>query len=261
MVLAAGAALAVAMWPRSPGTSDPVATGERENPPQTRPAASSAPRPTLLCIVDGQPVGRLTLDDCASRNGVASGPLDAATAEPSAPRPSASSRGPPQRNLSSSQRYVAEVAPNPQAPFATRANREGSAARPSRLEPTTPAEDSGYVGAGPVDMISPKRASALAVREFYRALGEADGARASAVVVPEERGDGPLSAGELTRYYSSLRAPLRLTQIDPINDDTVFVRYQFVTPDNRLCSGSATVRTAHRNGDTLVRDIRAFDGC
>jgi len=110
-------------------------------------------------------------------------------------------------------------------------------------------------------MISPRRASVLAVREFYGALGEADGMRASAVVVPEKREHGPLSAGELTRFYSSLRAPLRLTQLDPIDDVTVLVRYQFVTPDNRLCSGSATVTTTHRDGDTLVRGIRAFDEC
>jgi hypothetical protein len=74
------------------------------------------------------------------------------------------------------------------------------------------------------------------VREFYDALGEGDGARAAAVVIPEKRDDGPLSSRELTRFYSSLRAPLRLTQVDPINDNTVFVRYQFVTPDNRLWS-------------------------
>jgi hypothetical protein len=112
-----------------------------------------------------------------------------------------------------------------------------------------------------IAQIPPRRASALAVREFYDALGEGDGARAAQVVVPEKRQEGPLSAGELTRFYSSLRAPLRLTRLDPINDDTVFVRYQFVTPDDRLCSGSATVSTSHRDGDTLVRGIRAFNGC
>ena len=273
VVLAAGAALAVALWPPGAAPNDPMAPGERGNTPQARPGASLAPRPTLPCFVEGRPVARLTLDDCASRNGVASGPLYAAPAEPFAPRPSASPRGavvsipmapmrpsapdvaPPARHP-----YVAEAAPNPPAPFATRPYRERSAAPPSELEPTTSAKDSGY-GRGPVELIPPKRASALAVREFYSALGEADGARASAVVVPEKREDGPLSAGELTRFYSSLRAPLRLTQIDPINDDTVFVRYQFVTSDNRLCSGSATVRTTHRNGDTLVRGIRASDGC
>ena len=81
------------------------------------------------------------------------------------------------------------------------------------------------------------------------------------MVVPEKRENGPLSAGELTRFYSSLRAPLRLTMVDPINDNTVVVRYQFVTPDDRLCSGSATVTTTHRGDDTLVKGIRAFGEC
>jgi hypothetical protein len=101
----------------------------------------------------------------------------------------------------------------------------------------------------------------LAVREFYSALGEGDGARAAALVVPERRHAGPLSARELTKVYGSLRTPLRITKIDPIDDNTVFVRYQFVTPDDHVCLGAATVDTASRNGDTLVRGIRTINGC
>jgi hypothetical protein len=99
------------------------------------------------------------------------------------------------------------------------------------------------------------------VREFYSALGEGDGDRAAQVVVPEKRDTGPLSARALTRFYGSLRAPLRITGIDPISDDTVFVRYEFVNPDNRRCVGSATVDTAHRDGDTLVKGVRPFNVC
>jgi hypothetical protein len=99
------------------------------------------------------------------------------------------------------------------------------------------------------------------VREFYTALGDGDGQRAAAVVVPEKRGEGALSATELTRFYSSLHAPLRVTKIDPINDDTIFVRYQYVTSDDHLCLGSASVDTTHRDGDTLVKGVRPFDVC
>jgi hypothetical protein len=102
--------------------------------------------------------------------------------------------------------------------------------------------------------------AAMAVRAFYKALGEGDGARAAAVVVPEGREAGPLSAGELTRLYGNLKVPLRITKLDPISGETVFVRYQFVTADDRLCLGSATVATAQREGETLVRGIRNF-GC
>ena len=41
----------------------------------------------------GRPVGRLTIDDCASRNGVASGPLYAVPMSRFTPRPSDSARG------------------------------------------------------------------------------------------------------------------------------------------------------------------------
>ena len=298
VVLAGGAALAVALWPRGPGS----VTGRGPGPvTPARSATDLAPRPTLPCFVNGQLIGDLTLDDCVSRNGVASGALDAgpvpqpgsrlqpaprgavaslpiaaapppalppAPFVPLADRVAASEprfpRQPPPRVLPVPERYVAEAASAPPAPFGMRALAPSDGYPPlqrSYPEPsqTAPAPDNGE--RGPVELVSPTRASALAVREFYRALGEGDGARAAEVVVPEKRAEGPLSAGELTRFYSSLRAPLRLTQIDPINDNTVFVRYQFVTADNRLCSGSATVATARRDGDTLVRAIRAFNGC
>jgi hypothetical protein len=109
--------------------------------------------------------------------------------------------------------------------------------------------------------VSLRSASVSAVREFYSALGQGDGARAAAVVVPEKRKSGPLTARELTRVYGSLRTPLRITKIDPINDDTVFVRYQFVTSDDHLCLGSATVNTTSRNGEALVRGVRTLNGC
>jgi hypothetical protein len=99
------------------------------------------------------------------------------------------------------------------------------------------------------------------VREFYEALGQGDGERAAAVVDPEKRQEGPLSAEEMTRFYSRLRAPLRITEIDPINADTVFVGYQFVTADDRLCRGAARVSTEHRDGDTLVTGIKTLSGC
>jgi hypothetical protein len=99
------------------------------------------------------------------------------------------------------------------------------------------------------------------VREFYDALGQDDGARAAAVVVPEKREAGPLSANALTRSYSRLRTPLRVTKLDPIDDDTVFVRYAFVTADDHLCLGAATVSTTHRDGGALVNGVHALNGC
>jgi hypothetical protein len=99
------------------------------------------------------------------------------------------------------------------------------------------------------------------VRDFYNALARGDGARAAAVVVPEKREKGPLSADELTRYYSSLRAPLRVTKIDPMNDDRVFVRYHFVTADNHICLGSAIVDTTPHDGGALVSGVHVFHGC
>jgi hypothetical protein len=99
------------------------------------------------------------------------------------------------------------------------------------------------------------------VRDFYNALSRGDGARAEAAVAPEEREEGPLSASQLTRYYSSLLTPLRVTKIDPIDDDKVFVRYNFVTADNHVCLGSAVVETTPHGARALVSGIHIFHAC
>jgi methionine-rich copper-binding protein CopC len=97
------------------------------------------------------------------------------------------------------------------------------------------------------------------VRDFYDALARGDGEQAAAVVAPEMREDGDLSAVELT--HSSLRTPLRVTKVDPITDDRVFVRYHFVSADNHICLGSAIVDTTHPGGGALISSIHIFHGC
>jgi hypothetical protein len=300
VALVAGALLAVGLWPRPaarPGATE-AAQAQRVIPGSPHPAFATASRPTLPCFVDGQPVGRFTLDDCAGRGGVASGSLEVgAVARPAPVRISSPAlaeqrpgpaHGPPLRGAGASVPLAAAtpsrftgIVPEGGRPLRHPSSPDGVFAEaspilapaPARASPPAPGPQldlvepaprqlfGDEVGRRPIVQVPARRASALAVREFYDALGEGDGARAAAVVIPEKRDDGPLSSRELTRFYSSLRAPLRLTQVDPINDNTVFVRYQFVTPDNRLCSGSATVETIHRDGDTLVRDIHAFNGC
>jgi hypothetical protein len=61
--------------------------------------------------------------------------------------------------------------------------------------------------------IAPSRAAdaRMVVLQFYQALGEGDGATAAGFVVPEERRSGPLSANALTRTYTSLESPLKLS--------------------------------------------------
>ncbi|MEO7027373.1 MAG: hypothetical protein ABI056_07455, partial [Caulobacteraceae bacterium] len=85
--------------------------------------------------------------------------------------------------------------------------------------------------------------------------------RAAALVTPEKRGGGPLSAPAMTRFYSSLRRPLRLMQLYPLDDSTVFARYRFVSADGRRCFGAANVTTTQRGGVMLVRGIRVYNGC
>ncbi|HEX8449923.1 MAG TPA: hypothetical protein VF652_10070, partial [Allosphingosinicella sp.] len=99
------------------------------------------------------------------------------------------------------------------------------------------------------------------VQSFYSALSAGDGASAARFVIPAKRASGPLSAGALTRYYSSFRRPLRLRRVAPVNADTVRVAYDYVLADGRVCRGQAVVDVDHRGGRSLVSGIRTRGPC
>jgi hypothetical protein len=99
------------------------------------------------------------------------------------------------------------------------------------------------------------------VRAFYSALSAGDGASAAQLVVPSKRRSGPLSAGALSRYYSSLRRPLRLQSVTAVDANTVRVAYDYVLADGRLCRGQASVGVVQREGRNLVSGIRTRGPC
>jgi hypothetical protein len=99
------------------------------------------------------------------------------------------------------------------------------------------------------------------VRAFYSALSAGDGRSAAQLVVPAKRRSGPLSAGALTRYYSSFRRPLRLRSVTPVDSDTVRVAYDYVLADGRVCRGQAAVDVVESEGRSLVSGIRTRGPC
>jgi hypothetical protein len=165
----------------------------------------------------------MPLAACAARNGVATGPLETGI-EPA----SAKDRAP-----------GLVVVPPRSAPAATPATAPAS--RPS-----------GQGGAA--DSIALARA-------FYGALGGGDGYAAAAMIEPEKRRYGPLSGAQMSRFYGSLREPLRLTSMYPLAPDTIFVRYRFTTRGGGVCVGAANVITAQRGGRLFIHAIRAYKGC
>ena len=99
------------------------------------------------------------------------------------------------------------------------------------------------------------------MRSFYSALSGGNGAAAAQLVIPAKRGSGPLSAGALSRYYSSFRRPLRVRSVTPVNANTVRVAYDYVLADGRLCEGAATVNTVQSGDRSLVSSIRTQGAC
>jgi hypothetical protein len=97
------------------------------------------------------------------------------------------------------------------------------------------------------------------VQDFYTALGSADGARASADVVPEKR-SGAYAAAALSRFYGSMSQPVRLVSAT-VAGDTVAVRYAYVYANGKACDGAANVFVTTRNGHALISTIQALNGC
>jgi hypothetical protein len=214
------------------------------------PAAAIGGGKPLPCYVDGRSVGSLPLKACAGRNGVATGRLDVglgSTSEsatgPSSPAASNPSQGP-----------ATGEGPSPQSAGAAPA---ASPAAHVFVPTPAPAAAPPVEGAESADV----HQSMATVRAFYEALGSSDGVRAASLVEPEKRQAGPLSAGRINRFYGSLRAPLRLTSIYPLDPSTIFVRYQFVTAEGRPCSGAANVATTRQGDQVFIRGVRAYSGC
>ncbi|HEX8640635.1 MAG TPA: hypothetical protein VF704_05710 [Allosphingosinicella sp.] len=98
-------------------------------------------------------------------------------------------------------------------------------------------------------------------RAFYAALSAGDGDSAAQLVVPAKRQRGALSAGALTRYFSSFRRPLRVRRVTSVDADTARVAYDYVLADGRLCEGEAAVRVVQSGDRALVSGIRTRGPC
>ena len=249
LVVALGAAALVLGRKSLPGVNEFASADSVAAQPQKPAALTTAPGRPLPCYVDGHSIGTLPLKDCATRNGVATGQLEVGLNGPPAKAAAA-------QNASSS--GPANTSPEPAGgpPPSERSADRGSKDQASDFAPPVSPPS-----AGPPLQPPDVDQSMATVRAFYEALGDDDGSRAASLVEPERRDKGPLSAQRMTHFYSSLRSPLRLTSIYPLDPSTIFVRYQFTTADGRICTGAANVATTRRTEQVLIRGIRAYSGC
>lgn len=131
-------------------------------------------------------------------------------------------------------------------------------ARLNRLYAAPPADTSG--GQPNTDGDSKPQTSEgsaeAVVRSFYTFLGAADGSAAAALVIPEKRDSGALSADSISSFYGSLREPLRINSISA-NGNVVEVGYYYVGPSGSECNGHATVTVEQRSEGLLISYISA----
>ncbi|MDE1994802.1 MAG: hypothetical protein KGI75_20025 [Rhizobiaceae bacterium] len=99
------------------------------------------------------------------------------------------------------------------------------------------------------------------VTMFYSALSEADGEKASALVVPEKRGKGPFNEQAIRSFFGAMSSPLRLDSTKLESQNLVGVTYNYVTSAMRVCRGRAQITTTYEYGKTLIAQIKALDGC
>lgn len=109
-------------------------------------------------------------------------------------------------------------------------------------------------------MISEYGTAATTIRAFYLALEAGDGITAAKFVVPEKRQNGPLSAGAMTTFYSSLIEPLQLTALTRLAENKYAVSYRFKSSKG-ACDGRAEVTVTKRRGADFIRSIHALSGC
>lgn len=94
------------------------------------------------------------------------------------------------------------------------------------------------------------------VTAFYRALSNADGGVASSLVVPEKRGTGPFNEQQISRFYGSMKQPLRVLSVTQIDNEKVEVKYTY-RYSSHTCDGIAMVTVRDYLGRLLISKIKA----
>ena len=145
------------------------------------------------------------------------------------------------------------------------ASSDPEAALPSSVAPAAPADTAPASADAPtaatIEAEDGDTGAAQTVRAFYSALSAGDGTSAAQLVIAGKRRSGPLSASELTRYYSSFRRPLRVRSVTPLDANRVGVTYDYILADGRLCRGRSTVNVVQRDGRAQVSGIRTQGPC
>jgi hypothetical protein len=232
-----------------PAVANPIATGQlKVQADAAMPASKSKGPQPLPCFVDGQPVGQMTLDDCARRNGVASGKLDVGIDR--TPAPAFAAQALP-RTLAAAPALARAPLPAPVTVTARRAEPPPTI-ETAEVPPWTEGPPR------PLTVADPQE-SVRTVRRFYRALAEDDPDSAAALLTPERRGEGAFAAARLGQ--SEGPQPLHVTEIDPLGPSSVLVRYEVPDAEGDVCVGSAHVETVLRGDRTLVGSVHTAGGC
>ena len=171
--------------------------------------------------------------------------LPATAAEQRPPRPAPQLARAPQRGATPKPAAVPQRAP--ESPPAMRVPRPTTKAANSETQRSLPVSTRGGSGEA-------------TVRAFYNALGQGNGAGASAQIIPEKRSSRAYSPEGISQFYGRLAEPIRLTEILPLSDGSYRVRYRYAAGRSH-CNGSAVIRVANRSGRNLIRSIRALNGC
>ncbi|QJQ32142.1 hypothetical protein GV829_06470 [Sphingomonas lacunae] len=139
-----------------------------------------------------------------------------------------------------------------------------AAAVPMPISPTVPpAVDGMILGNVPEDDDGHPTTAANArtlAYAFYDALSRGDGVSANQLIVPEKRSRAAFRAANLSRFYGTLREPLRIESIRPIDNDHAQVGYSYAAGASR-CQGNAVVTTTVIGTERLIESIQTGGGC
>ena len=97
----------------------------------------------------------------------------------------------------------------------------------------------------------------IVVASFYRSLEGRDGNTATMFVILDKRATGPLSANALTKFYSSLREPLQLSDIQTLSAQIYVAHYGYTTANGTICQGIATLHVTYGAAGPLIEKIQA----
>ncbi len=117
------------------------------------------------------------------------------------------------------------------------------------------ANQSAKPSVNPSQILPSATTSMEVVKNFYKALSDADGYQARKYIGTSLLNEPHFQPDKISTFYGSLRRRLELSDLRANDDSHVFVDYNYLDANGKICQGNATVTLVSNQGRVYIDSI------